>query len=234
MIKKILLLVLTIIILTTPVFANNESVFGENSKLSYESKIGFSKESNKLIMENSLGFYQTQFVQNSVSLAQSVKYDSGNEFNYVFSGVFRIPTSSYYMTSRNPKVKYPMESDSFQKSINLFFGVDKEFELIDNLSLTLVAGIDGIYFVENESAYYNSFDKEVSSYNYSFGYTGAINLDYRILNNMKLSMGISILYNPLMFSEISNAYNEISKSEDFTFSDNLVSINPTIGIVYSL
>lgn len=234
MTKKIILLLLTIIISTTPVFANNDSVFGDNSKLSYESKIGFSKESVSLQMENSSAFYKTQIVQNSVSLSQTIKYDSENEYNYVLSGVFRIPAYSYYITSRYPTKKYPMKEDSFQKSINLFFGVDKEFELIDNLSLTLVAGIDGIYFFENESAFYGSFEKETSSYNYSFGYTGAINLDYRVLNKMKLSIGISIIYNPLIYSEISNAYNKIAKGDDFSFSDNFLAINPTIGIVYSL
>lgn len=233
MLKKISILVLILTIFISAIFAESNSLFGEYSKFRYESKVGYSSQTFSIRIFPNTETRGVDINQKTISIDELIKYDSGNGFDYVLSGGARFPFKASF-NIYNIGDDQPLTSSSFQNSLNLFFGIEKEFDFSNNLSLNLAFGVDTLYLFEDESLYYYPLeaDKEAKISTYGFG--GSLKVNYIILNNMKINIGINFIYNPLVFGETINVIREMSNTQSVKYYGIFYSINPTIGISYSL
>lgn len=232
MIKKIFLLELLIVVFVSSVFANS------NSKLSYESRVGFSSDKfiYKIINDNDSTKNLTfKFEQSSISISENIKYDSDYGYNYIANAKINFPFNAnidvYALETKNN----PLDSSFFQKSINIFLGVEKVFDFSSNVSLDFVSGVDGTYFFDNKSENSYIFESEkVASSILSFGIFAALDLIYNINNDFKFTLGLNTSYNPLIYGEVVSGLKLLAEKESVIYKGSSYSINPYIGIGYSL
>lgn len=225
--KKIILLFVVIMMATVT------SVFGNStSRISFESQVGFSQDSYGYSFINSTT--SSSIIQNnSVSIGENVKYNFGNGLNFVVSGSYSNSISSDYISKYDETYSSELKDTEAQDSLRLFIGLEKEFDLTDNLSLNIASGINSLYFFDNISMYFVPLDSAIDSSNISYGFMGYLNLEYKIQNNLKFSVGISALYNPILSSEFAKVI-DILKSEGDKVTLYAYSVNPTFGITYIL
>lgn len=232
MIKRIFLLEVLMIVFVSSVFANS------NSKLSYESRVGFSSDkiTYKLLDENdSTKDLTFKFEQSSISISENIKYDSDYGYNYIANARINFPFSVNFDLYSLETKNIPLDSSFFQKSINIFLGVEKVFDFSSNVSLDFVTGVDGTYFFDNksENSYIFESDK-ISSSILSFGIFASLDFIYNINSDLKFTLGLNTSYNPILYGEVVSGLKLLTEIEPVIYKGSFYSINPYIGIGYRL
>lgn len=224
MVKRLTLIVFMLMISISSVFSSNISI---------ETQVGYLSEVVGFALTKDNFTSKVDNIQTAISLGETIKLNTDKDFNYVFSINYRISNKAKIIEKNESLKDTPLTSEFYQNSLYLFLGVERVFALANNFSLNLVTGIDSMYYFENKSEYYKPFVDTSKSSNLSFGIVSSVNLNYQIFNDMKISLGLNALYNPIVISEKFISVKEFADSNDSKFTANIQSINPTIGFVYS-
>lgn len=226
MIKKLLFLIL-MLITTSSIYASN------NSKFSFETQIGFSSEKISYSFVNqktSLHFVK----QNSNYIGEKVKYNYADKLNLVLLASYRFCNYSQYISMQNPDTIFSLEKSFNQNSLSLFVGIEREFDIVDNLTLTLESGINTFYFYENESRIFIFVGNFNDSALITYGFSASMNLYYNVHDNLKVSLGFNALYNPIVKGKGYDYYKSYTENLDGTLNVYVSSFTPSIGITYIL
>lgn len=233
MVKKISLIIIVMLFSITSLFASFLS------KLSFETQFGTSNDTiNYVITKDTTDRIEVKL--ESFSIGEKINYDLDDGLSFVTVGTFRINNEFKFKTKFFPDDFIYTEKEAFQNSFNLFVGIEKEYFANDKISFSLGSGINSLFIFDNKSdRYYPITDLGISvdtvdSTIYSFGIGGFMNLDYKIVNNLKVSFALNSFYNSIVLGDVYNRIKTLSESDNSKFNASLYSITSTFGIVYSL
>ena len=230
--KDLVMLLIVIAVSSTTLFAASES--NQKSIFSVETQVGYSiNGSTNEINDTStppVVINRVESTQQAISLGEKLTLHTGflfdltasASYNYVFSkeDVAHGDVMGTAFTSTTDA-----ESEKFQHYANFFVGLEKSFNITDNVAASLAIGPNFICLFEN--------DDSNSSY-YVYGIEGNLNLSYRINPKMKLSCGIHASFDPIWGGDFIDNQETVEEVTEIDLSNYAYAITPTIGFSYSL
>lgn len=226
--KKIIISLITLVLITSNVFANSFDTASNNSTVSLEGLFGYSVNSRILKYSNdlapvkrqqknlSIGEKLTIYTKSSVSLTTSVI------FNFVFADDSNLNIT---VSDQNLDPINSINYEYYSNSVNFFVGPEKISKVTKDLSYNIALGPNVLYY----------FAKENQESLSAFGIQCIANLNYNISPGTRLSFSINASYNPFLYKKNFDVIDETEEHDiPVDYYEFVSSINPTIGFIYSL
>ena len=233
MYKKVLVLLIVISILMTSVFATSSNLIVQDSKVSLETQVGYSTDVRKFQFKNDSSLYSIKTNQHAFSIGEKltfytdlgVKFTTSATFNFVIDAAFQ---------EDKLKDSVTLSSGFYQNSFKFFLGATKDFFISEEVSINVALGPNIIYYFDNSDINNFVVSHDSDSSFYTYGFEGNVNFNYKLSSAIRLTLGVSVSYNPICFGGMIDELKYISEETSKDYTDYVYSITPTIGLVYIL
>ena len=231
--KKLLVLLSVLLVSVASVFAASNHSSKNDSKVKFETQVGYSTDVIKFSIGNDSTFYK--ITQGSISVGEKVTLYTDSVVNFTTAATYNFAVNGEVSSKiiDNSVNVSDRDSDLYQNSLNCFIGVEKTFLIGEDLTANVAIGPNFIYFFNSNNYNSTSIFKYDSSY-YAYGVEGIVNLNYKLTPSMKLTLGVNASYDPFCGGDMIDDIKETTGFFLSDYADNAYSINPTIGFIYSL